>query len=79
MGAIWGNGNTHYNPTHKSHLSINRDTSRRQVSLTVSSLKTEDTAIYYCARDAMMGLECEPRKKPPCRGNQDQQGVVSKH
>jgi hypothetical protein len=70
MDAIWSNGNTH-NPTHKSQLTINRDTSKSQVSITVSSLRTEDMAICYCARDTVMELECEHRQKLPCRGNQD--------
>jgi hypothetical protein len=70
MDVIWSNGNTH-NPTHKSHLTINKDPSKSQVSLTVSSLRTEDMAICYCGRDTVMGLECECRQKPPCRGNQD--------
>jgi hypothetical protein len=45
---------------HKSQLNINRDTSQSQVSLTVRSIRTEDMATYYCARDTVMGLELSP-------------------
>nr|NDP13617.1 immunoglobulin mu heavy chain [Bos taurus] len=43
-------GNTGYNPALKSRLSITKDNSKSQVSLTLSSVSTEDTATYYCAK-----------------------------
>nr|NDP12308.1 immunoglobulin mu heavy chain [Bos taurus] len=39
-----------YNPALKSRLSITKDNSKSQVSLSVSSVTTEDTATYYCAK-----------------------------
>uniref|UniRef100_A0A8C0VSQ3 Ig-like domain-containing protein n=1 Tax=Castor canadensis TaxID=51338 RepID=A0A8C0VSQ3_CASCN len=51
MGVIWSGRNIQYNPGHTSRLSISRDTAKSQVSLTLSSLRAEDTAIYYCARN----------------------------
>nr|NDP12724.1 immunoglobulin mu heavy chain [Bos taurus] len=43
-------GDTSYNPALESRLSITKDNSKSQVSLSVSSVTSEDTATYYCAR-----------------------------
>uniref|UniRef100_A0A671FFJ7 Ig-like domain-containing protein n=1 Tax=Rhinolophus ferrumequinum TaxID=59479 RepID=A0A671FFJ7_RHIFE len=67
IGRICYNGNTYYSPSLKSRSSISRDTSKNQFSLQLSSVTTEDTAVYYCARDTVRGSQCEPRHKPPCR------------
>ena len=60
LGGIDNDGDTCYNPALKSRLSITRDTSKSQVSLSVSSVTTEDTATYYCAKDTVRGSQCEP-------------------
>nr|NDP12245.1 immunoglobulin mu heavy chain [Bos taurus] len=52
VGGISGGGNTCLNPALKSRLSITKDNSKSQVSLSVSSVTTEDTATYYCAKYA---------------------------
>uniref|UniRef100_A0A8C6AD34 Ig-like domain-containing protein n=1 Tax=Marmota marmota marmota TaxID=9994 RepID=A0A8C6AD34_MARMA len=65
IGDICYNGNTYYSPSLKSRVSVSRDTSKNQFSLQLSSLTTEDTATYYCARDTVRGPQCEPRHKPP--------------
>nr|NDP18907.1 immunoglobulin gamma heavy chain [Bos taurus] len=49
VGDISSGGSTYYNPALKSRLSITKDNSKSQVSLSVSSVTPEDTAIYYCA------------------------------
>ncbi|KFO33432.1 Ig heavy chain V region PJ14 [Fukomys damarensis] len=74
IGVIGSSGNTEYNSALQSRVSIGRDTSKSQVSLSLSSLRSEDTAVYYCAGDTVMGNQCEPRCKPPCRGSQDDRG-----
>nr|NDP12973.1 immunoglobulin mu heavy chain [Bos taurus] len=51
LGGIDSGGSTGYNPGLKPRLSITRDNSKSQVSLSVSSVTPEDTAVYYCAKD----------------------------
>nr|NDP05332.1 immunoglobulin mu heavy chain [Bos taurus] len=48
LGSIDTGGNTGYNPGLKSRLSITKDNSKSQVSLSVISVTTEDSATYYC-------------------------------
>ncbi|TKC33522.1 hypothetical protein EI555_011488, partial [Monodon monoceros] len=79
VGNMWNDGDTYYNPTLKSRLSITRDTSKSQVYLSLSSQRTEDTAVYYCARDTGRGSQCEPRHKPPCTGARYHQGAHRTH
>nr|NDP11622.1 immunoglobulin mu heavy chain [Bos taurus] len=50
VGDISKGGSTYYNPALKSRLSITKDNSKSQVSLSVSSVTPEDTATYYCAK-----------------------------
>nr|NDP08003.1 immunoglobulin mu heavy chain [Bos taurus] len=54
LGAISGGDNTGYKPALKSRLSITKDSSKSQVSLSLSSVTTEDTATYYCTKNADM-------------------------
>nr|NDP18125.1 immunoglobulin gamma heavy chain [Bos taurus] len=50
LGGIGGSGSSDYNAVLKSRLSITKDDSKSQVSLSLRSVTTEDTATYYCAR-----------------------------
>nr|NDP05485.1 immunoglobulin mu heavy chain [Bos taurus] len=50
LGGVSSGGTTGYNPALKSRLSITKDNSKSQVSLSLSSVTTEDTATYYCAK-----------------------------
>nr|NDP14194.1 immunoglobulin mu heavy chain [Bos taurus] len=54
LGGIRSGGNTGYNPALKSRLSITKDNSKSQVSLSLSSVTTEDTATYYCAKGIIL-------------------------
>ncbi|MBZ3883099.1 Ig heavy chain V region 1B43 [Sciurus carolinensis] len=60
IGYISYSGSTNYSPSLKSQVSISRDTSKNQFSLQMSSLRAEDTAIYFCARDTVRGPQCDP-------------------
>nr|NDP12350.1 immunoglobulin mu heavy chain [Bos taurus] len=57
VGGIDSDGNTCYNPAMKSRLGITKDNSKSQVSLSLSSVTTEDTATYYCAK-CIDGASC---------------------
>nr|NDP13652.1 immunoglobulin mu heavy chain [Bos taurus] len=55
LGGVRGDGLTSYNPALKSRLSITKDNSKSQISLSLSSVATEDTATYYCAKSSDVG------------------------
>nr|NDP12225.1 immunoglobulin mu heavy chain [Bos taurus] len=57
VGSITSGGRACPNPALNSRLSITKDNSKSQVSLSVSSVTTEDTATYYCAKN-YYGYEC---------------------
>nr|NDP19038.1 immunoglobulin gamma heavy chain [Bos taurus] len=50
VGGISSGETTCLNPALESRLSITKANSKSQVSLSVSSVTTEDTATYYCAK-----------------------------
>nr|NDP12289.1 immunoglobulin mu heavy chain [Bos taurus] len=50
VGSINNAGGTCLNPALKSRLSLMKDNSKSKVSLSLSSVTTEDTATYYCGR-----------------------------
>nr|NDP18639.1 immunoglobulin gamma heavy chain [Bos taurus] len=52
LGGISRHETTAYNPALKSRLSITKDYSKSQVSLSISSVTPEDTATYYCAKSS---------------------------
>ncbi|KAI5097715.1 hypothetical protein C0J45_13024 [Silurus meridionalis] len=48
---ICGDGRTDYSEKLKSRFQVTRDTSSSTVTLTGQNMQTEDTAVYYCARE----------------------------
>nr|NDP05048.1 immunoglobulin mu heavy chain [Bos taurus] len=65
LGSIDTAGNTGYNPGLKSRLSITKDNSKSQVSLSVSSVTTEDSATYYCTAVYQKTQITEKKSCPP--------------
>uniref|UniRef100_A0A8C8F5U3 Ig-like domain-containing protein n=1 Tax=Oncorhynchus tshawytscha TaxID=74940 RepID=A0A8C8F5U3_ONCTS len=51
IGQIY-TGNTIYKDSMKNKFSLTLDSSNKIVTLTGQNLQTEDTAVYYCARDS---------------------------
>nr|NDP11508.1 immunoglobulin mu heavy chain [Bos taurus] len=58
LGIVDDSGDTAYNPALKPRLSCTKDNSKSQVSLSLSSVTSEDTATYYCLRACGSGFSC---------------------
>nr|NDP08595.1 immunoglobulin mu heavy chain [Bos taurus] len=56
LGGINSGGRTGYNPALKSRLSITKDNSKSEVSLSLASVTTEETATYYCVKESSGGI-----------------------
>ncbi|KYO41904.1 hypothetical protein Y1Q_0020795 [Alligator mississippiensis] len=50
VGDRWSGGNTNYNSTLQSCLTISRDTSSSQAHLRLTGVQPVDTSRYYCVR-----------------------------
>nr|NDP19122.1 immunoglobulin gamma heavy chain [Bos taurus] len=57
IGGINSAGSTYLNLALKSRLSVTKDNSKSQVSLSVSSVTPEDTATYYCGNCHSTGVD----------------------
>nr|NDP07364.1 immunoglobulin mu heavy chain [Bos taurus] len=50
LGTMSGGGSAIYNPALKPRPSITKDNSKSQVSLSLDSVTTDDTATYHCVK-----------------------------
>nr|NDP14343.1 immunoglobulin mu heavy chain [Bos taurus] len=57
LAGVGDSGIANYNPALQSRLSITKDNSKSQVSLSLTSVTSEDTATYYCTKDYRAGLD----------------------
>uniref|UniRef100_A0A3B5MJE6 Immunoglobulin heavy variable 4-1 n=1 Tax=Xiphophorus couchianus TaxID=32473 RepID=A0A3B5MJE6_9TELE len=51
MGVVWSSGRNDYATNVQGRIGITRDTTKNIVYLTLSTIKPEESAVYYCAKN----------------------------
>ncbi|MEQ2300173.1 hypothetical protein AMECASPLE_022584, partial [Ameca splendens] len=50
MGVIWGSGSKNFATSVQGRIEFTRDTNKNIVYLSLSAMKPEESAVYYCAK-----------------------------
>ncbi|OCU01308.1 hypothetical protein XELAEV_18007098mg [Xenopus laevis] len=56
LGLIWHDAKTYYAQSLKGRITVSRDTNKGEVYLKLTGMKPEETAVYYCAREAQWDI-----------------------
>lgn len=65
-----------YTPSLKDKFIISRDNAKNTLYLQMSKVRSEDTALYYCARLTVRKSQFVPRHEPHCEAAHNRQGAM---
>uniref|UniRef100_A0A803KDD8 Ig-like domain-containing protein n=1 Tax=Xenopus tropicalis TaxID=8364 RepID=A0A803KDD8_XENTR len=59
LGGIWYSTDTNYAQSLQGRITVSRDTNKGEVYLKLTGMKPEETAVYYCTREAQWHIYYE--------------------